>query len=490
MKKNIWTFLILLTWLPIWTSAQTRSISGETKKYEIAQLQFDFKILKEALIKIHPGLFWYQTESQFEERCKHVYNEIKSPMTETDFYKLVRPLVGDVKCGHTTIWFSKPTLSYYADSIKFVPINVEIMNHKVYLTKEYSGNKNVALGAEITAINGKKMESVLKDMEIFSIKDGENMQAAEYRQKWMFPFAFVLLYGDTATYQIDFMETSGRKSTIILNGMTDKAADKLRMAEMKKSPPLSPFRYKQIDSLSTAILTIDQFQGKKISKFLKTSYGHLERANIENLVIDVRRNGGGDDEFGALLYSYIAKEQFNYYDHLEITIDNPTDTIFKYGELEPFIAKGFKRHQFQDKNNGFLDLEPSLHPNLKNAPFQPKKNGFQKNVYILIGEECFSATTEFCAIVHANKRATFIGRETGGCYCGNTSYSMFNLTLPNSGLRAFIPLVRYYMAVKTCPFGRGIQPDYPVEKSILNMVNNKDAELDFTLNLIKASRAK
>jgi hypothetical protein len=108
-------------------------------------------------------------------------------------------------------------------------------------------------------------------------------------------------------------------------------------------------------------------------------------------------------------------------------------------------------------------------------------------VFVLIDDESLSTTAEFCSVTHFNKRAKFIGRETGGGFCGNTSGFGFFLTLPNTKIRVYIPLIGYHLAVEG-PCGAGIKPDYPLKEDINDFILNKDPELLFTLELI--NRAK
>src|SRR5207253_8434139 len=98
---------------------------------------------------------------------------------------------------------------------------------------------------------------------------------------------------------------------------------------------------------------------------------------------------------------------------------------------------------------------------------QPSQPAFTGKVYILINGNSFSTTSEFLSHAHAHKRATFIGEESGGGYYGNTSGPGAFLTLPNTRLQAYVPLMTYYMAVRDYKAAsHGVVPDYPVPYTI------------------------
>lgn len=83
---------------------------------------------------------------------------------------------------------------------------------------------------------------------------------------------------------------------------------------------------------------------------------------------------------------------------------------------------------------------------------------------MLIDGGTFSTAAEFCAVARSLGRATFVGEETGGGYEGNASGTFAILTLPQTGVRVVIPLVRYELAVAPArERGRGIQPDYRID---------------------------
>ena len=109
-------------------------------------------------------------------------------------------------------------------------------------------------------------------------------------------------------------------------------------------------------------------------------------------------------------------------------------------------------------------------------------------MFILIAGGTFSTAADVTAVLHHLKRATFIGEETGGTYEGNTSGLNALITMPNSGLRLKIPMYRYFNAVSPALRGRGTQPDYPVEKTVADLLRGVDAQLQRAVALAGATR--
>ena len=127
------------------------------------------------------------------------------------------------------------------------------------------------------------------------------------------------------------------------------------------------------------------------------------------------------------------------------------------------------------------------HPNLGEQ--KPSLPTFKGDVYVLINGGSFSASGETTSLMHFYKRAFFIGEECGAGYYGNTSGIMPTLTLPHTGLRIRIPMIRYVMAVSGYKYpDRGIIPDYPFSRSIEDLLSGKDTELEFVLEIIERKK--
>ncbi len=150
-----------------------------------------------------------------------------------------------------------------------------------------------------------------------------------------------------------------------------------------------------------------------------------------------------------MLYSYLADKPFSYFASVE--------TIEKKLSL---------------KDNRLLGLQ------------QPSAISFRGKVFFLINGLCFSTTCDFCAIAKSEDRGKFIGEETGGAYYGNTSGEIYRTVLPHSGINIVIPKNKYTNAVKKADYpDRGIIPDYQVIPTINDILDKRDVQFEYVLNL-------
>ena len=110
---------------------------------------------------------------------------------------------------------------------------------------------------------------------------------------------------------------------------------------------------------------------------------------------------------------------------------------------------------------------------------------------MLINGGSFSTTAEFLTEVHFHHRATFIGVESAGAYYGNNSGTVVRITLPNTKLGVYIPLMSGYMSVGGThehDATRGVIPDFPVQRTIADLVAGVDRDFNLALELARKSR--
>jgi len=486
--KKIHFFLLIVFFGSLRAQKASQPYDFNTK-YSPEDLRFDLAILKDALVKTHPGLFWYQSEKEFENNYIKVKNSITGPMTEMEFYNLITPFVSNARCGHTDLMISEAFLKYSLSSPKFFPLNIKIINSKIYVVKNFSNDTSIAIGTELISINGIRADSLVRLMQPYQWTDGFTVSYTRMTTNFQFLLLSLLNYPDR--YVLNTIEPKGNSRVIESKGITYKKYVLRLLKEQLFNPnkKRKHFSFRIIDSLNTAILRIDEFTGRGYYRFLERTFKTLKRKGIKNLIIDIRGNDGGDGYYASKLNTYIAINEYKYFNHLEMTIDDPKDSIFNYGKTG-FSSKGlqkFHASKLRPNGNGTYDLKNSEHKYLSDTPFKPDKNNFTGNVFILIDVKSYSASSEFAAFVHYNKRAKFIGRETAGAYCGDTAGWDFLLKLPKTKIQATIPLIKFYRAVEG-PYGRGIMPDYLLDEDIKDHILNKDSDLLFTLDLIKRSK--
>ncbi|PWV47761.1 S41 family peptidase [Chitinophaga sp. S165] len=194
---------------------------------------------------------------------------------------------------------------------------------------------------------------------------------------------------------------------------------------------------------ATAILTIKSFDPDLLESRYKQDFTHvidsvftvLKHSQTTSLILDLRNNQGGEFEPGRYLLSYLLADTARY---------------LLNGEESRLI--------------------------------QPETNHFTGKLFVLINGGSFSNTAIVSACLERDKRAVFIGEETGGnkhVISGNPT----EILLPATHIRCFISTTTYLITNGNND-GHGVLPTYPVPPSITDILTGRDASMDLALELI------
>lgn len=175
-----------------------------------------------------------------------------------------------------------------------------------------------------------------------------------------------------------------------------------------------PVYFKQLDSNTTylRIKSFDLSQARSIDSVVNTNLGII--TSTQNLIIDVRFNGGGADR------SYKSLRPLIYTDPVKIigvdmivTPDNILANEALFASL-PDIPKDYveqyrkKVKEVPEGRSGFVNVFDDRTDTLTNTPAFPKK------VAVIINDRCGSTTEQFLLEAVQSKKVTLYGQHSQG----------------------------------------------------------------------------
>jgi C-terminal processing protease CtpA/Prc len=461
-----------------------------------AEMQADFDLLRRALEEAHPGLYRYSTKAEMGRRFDAQRAKLSGAMAKGKFEAVLAETLAQIRCGHTSMKLDDE-LEAALKSARTLPLRVLTEGGQLLvLLNDTPDDRTIRPGMEILEINGHKAADLLGRFLPMAPADGDIESGKRRDIVGRFAQYYWWLVEQPDDFTVKATEMEGKTVTVKLTGVTDaerkknqnpvndtmKAGMGKLMGGSRENLSLRFLKDPQI-----AEIRVRSFVGDDYRKWVHNTFKTLRERGAETLIIDLRGNGGGDDMYGALLVSYLTDKPFRYFDHINVKTITPSfkeHTDMKVDEKE--LAR-FREGSTANPAGGY-SLTSKMHPGL--AEQQPGKNPFLGKVFVLTDGGTFSTASDFCAVVHHLKRATFVGEETGGCYYGNNSGMMPTLTLPNSKVKVRLPLYEYWNAVATDDGKRrGTRPDHVMELKTADLLRGVDGQLEQARKLAADSAA-
>ncbi|NSL90875.1 hypothetical protein ECE50_028890 [Chitinophaga sp. Mgbs1] len=490
MKKILWILLTGMLSLP--ATAQTDSL--RFRHFSAVQLRADFNQLRQALEKMHPGLYRYASRSDMQHYMDSLYASLKDSTAFYDWYNTCTALTAYIRCAHTG---AKPMAGfdrYYNHRTRFFPFSTHWIGDSVYISLNHTTDTTIKPFWQLLSINGRSMPAIRRVLAAHMSGDGE-IQAEKKQQQFnlgMFQFLYYVHIERPDSFTITYRDDKGNTGSLtaaaatvpVINRRTgenpvNRGILKMYAARSEKNRK-QPWRLDIIDT--TGVLTIRTFGavGKMdMGRFLDESMRTLQQKKIRRLIIDVRNNNGGADTLGVLLFRYLIHQPSRYYlRQYAVSMDS---SYLRYSDL----SEEEKQHAAEEvipEPDGTFTLK-AAHTAGVSLQY-PAANAFTGKVMVLMNGASYSTASEFLGAVKASKAATLIGEECAGNYSGGNGGSFLHIPLAHTGVEVSIPLI-YYECYTTPPVlpGRGALPDITVPDDIGLIKTGKDTQLEYALQL-------
>ncbi len=212
---------------------------------------------------------------------------------------------------------------------------------------------------------------------------------------------------------------------------------------------------------------------KEFKSLTDSVFDLVHKDSIENLIIDIRDNPGGNSELADYLISYIYDKPFK--DNSMIQMKR-SDQYYKYMKgyfswwFKPFLlfVKSIRDYKETPIGDIYEDVKGYKEPIYHADKFHGK-------VYLLINANTFSTALGFATVIKDYNIATIIGEQTKAEV--NEFGDIFAFDLPKSRLWVWCSSKRYIRPSGELTIG-GLKPDILISDQDNDIIN-------FTINKIK-----
>ncbi len=428
------------------------STTNAQDKFSKEAILEDLQFLRTSLEEAHYNLYAYTSKEEFEQN----YNQIRSTVQKDSFSileatSLFQRVISKANNGHTEIGFPGKSYGAYANSgCTLFPLEITFEEGKALVRKNWSNLVDIPIGSDVISINGIGIQEICA--KIYPQLSAERPYFKNAKlELYSFPRMYWQVFGRQDDFEVTVQIDGAAKSFQL------PAINLLEDYEMKRNELIdSGRRFKFLDNV--AYLIPGGFSGneKEFRQFIDSAFVEINSRSMENLIIDLRNNSGGDDSFSDYLVSYIADKPFHWSSSfrlktsafLKAQVRKKRDTTARFWK-EILVHK---------------DGEQYAYPFEAYLP-KPQEKRFHGNVYVLVNRQSHSQSTVTAAQIQDYSFGTIVGEETGEY---PTLYaSQFQYALPHTQITVNVSKGRI-VRVNGSEKEQGVIPDIFIKDYLLD----------------------
>lgn len=375
-----------------------------------SQWREDLAAMRTFIAATHPDPGHSADTRALERAFDGVARALRQPLTPDEGWRALatlNPLFADAHwCVCHDDWRAETRALVSGPGL--FPFSVSVDEHgAVVITHWLDGAPAPLAGARITAINGRPIADTVAALLARMHGDTLRFRASVLSQR--FAFYYAKLYGTPARFDIE-LDGPARRLRV--------TASRRDLSGLADSPRFEDAFALTLLPSRTALLRIDTFawpDKDRVVAFHRDVFQRLREARVDTLLIDVRNNGGGnDDQWIDALLPYLATRPYRWASGYRKKI------LEKYrndGETTGAVVDG--------------RIERAIDPQLENPLL------FAGKTYVLVGRSTYSSAVLFANVMQDFGFATLAG--SGGAARTRQTGGVQRSILPHSGLVIAVP---------------------------------------------------
>lgn len=421
---------------------------GQDRLYTKSEITSDLKYLKSELEQNHPNLYTYSSKTTVDNWFENKYENLPNTIKQEEAFEIITSFSSILKDGHSYIYPSAKHLEDFFNSAPLFPFDVFLTNDSLVVIRNFSNEKNIAVGSTLTKINGIQVADILDLIVQHTCRDGNNLEYPKHLTYQFFPAYYSYFFGFKDQYIIEFIDENNKLNTVEIIGLPRNEIKSKRVKTIEKG-----IDFRILSNGYSALLTIKSFD-KKILKNdynqnfkneIKNIFRTIEENQIKNLAIDLRDNQGGELSNGIYLLKHFMDSSFQC-----------VNSYYK-------VKKG--------RNKKFNAIWSKY--------FKPNKDAFKGKVYVFTNGGSFSCSAVVANTIKESKRGQIVGEMTGGSAYVNSGAPNEVVILPNTKISFTIPKTQYKLRKDLSNIGLGVVPDVKIIDNPNKILNGQDNYIEY-----------
>ena len=446
----------------------------------------DLDILREAIEVIHPGLGRYVPADDFERGWETLVDAVTDRTTDLELYRDISLLIAGLRCGHSRVEAPEWLDTYREKHPTHLPFHFRLLEGRMFV-EVASDDAGLPRGTEVLSIDGNPLGELVQTIAATVPVDGwtdsirpSRLQTAYEFQDSGFDHYLPLFAGFRARFELEIRKPDAEASEAATVPAVTSGEWKALEPSVGWSDFVDAVSWRYMDQ-GAAILEVGTFVNYRRSvdpeaKFSRI-FRELREAGVEHLVLDLRECGGGSADVCWTLARFLIDQP--------VSVGGPRRLKnIRFGRLVPHLST-WTENAFEQPEGNFRRLDDGWYELREEgrATLEPHQDRFRGRITILVGPYNASGTTMLLAKLREARGIRLVGESTGGSAEGPTAGVLFFLTLPNSGVRVNVPVIRETTGLRSFRPGYGVEPDVLVRPTTADFMAGRDAVLEAALAL-------
>lgn len=399
---------------------------------------------------------------EWNKNYRKLLSDVQSTKNDYEYYKLLQKFCASLNDGHTNIFFP--------DTIQNIIYNTYFGEYRFFLS-------NFENRAIITRVNLSKKDEIPIGTEIIKVN---GIETSKYIEQEVIPY----ISSSTEYIRRDrgisrmLMSPVGTSYELTLKLPNDE----IRNISVTHSKTLEKEVYPAFDDWKLlkfkwigkdiAYVALNSFNDPKIDSLFIDRLPELYKA--KKIIIDLRKNGGGNTLIGRNIFQYLTKDTLLYGSKSQSRLHIPAYKAWgKWETISDTINNAWAKQAYLSYNDNY-------YYNFSYEPYKVQIDKKRINVptVLLIGHNTASAAEDFLIYADNQEQMTTIGEPT----FGSTGQPMF-IELPGGGSARICTKKDVYPDGREF-VGYGVIPDIEVKQSIDDLLENRDVVLQKAIEFL------
>lgn len=399
-------------------------------------------------------------QKQWDSTYVALIEKVQKTENDYEYYRLMQRFCALLKDGHTNI--------YLPENIQANLLKTMFGDYRIFL-------KNIDHKAIVTRVNPSKKDILPIGSEILAVNE---FPVKEYISKFVSPYISTStshLLEDIATAEM-LMGIDGQHYQLKIKKPNGEILDLVVTHSKCTETELYPSDNSTFNLLDfnwhdnqIAYVALNSFQDQSIDSIFISKLPELY--NAKALIIDLRKNEGGNGDYGLEILQYLIPNKKVY--GAKSRTRNLISAYKAWGEM----VTPQDTANNSDYSKAYLNFIGEYYYDFPNTPttLKTKHKRLIVPTVVLIGHSTNSAAEDFLLYAHQQPHFTKIGSPTSG-----STGQPYYFTLPGGAP------ARVCTKQDTYPdgsefVGHGVQPDIEVAITLSDYLNGKDPVLEKAL---------